>query len=141
MDHGILRPHLQEYADDVRGRVKFVNNGQGFITFKTQEDAMNAVSMFDGIEVYGKKLKVTQVKSIPFPTPKPIEKQQQGGATSTGPPQQQRKPNNNNPGGAVGFEKALSGFVDQAMAALEQQQGSKKNKPSGKKKDPNCSIQ
>lgn len=68
MDFKILKEHLQEEADGVGGKVKFVKNGQGFISFKSKRDADKAIALFNGMEVYGKKLNVQYVKSIPFET-------------------------------------------------------------------------
>jgi len=65
-DFRILKGQLQERAKLVNGRVKFVKNGQGFITFRSEHDAMAAAGLFHGFEIYGKNLTVTFVSSIPF---------------------------------------------------------------------------
>jgi hypothetical protein len=69
LDFQILKAHLQEHANQVSGRVKYVKNGQAFITFGKKADAERAIHLFHGREIYGKKLNVTVVSKIPFDNP------------------------------------------------------------------------
>lgn len=74
MDFQILKNHLQKYASQVNGKVKYVNNGQAFICFRKVEDLDKAIQLFQGTEVYGKKLVLQMTRKIPFP-PAPGKKQ------------------------------------------------------------------
>lgn len=66
MDFKILKDNLQIQANRVHGKVKYVKNGQAFITFKDKTNADRAVELFNGREVFGKKLNVCFTKNIPF---------------------------------------------------------------------------
>ncbi|KAG4075954.1 hypothetical protein HA402_003780 [Bradysia odoriphaga] len=66
MDFKILKENLQFQAHKVHGKVKYVKNGQAFITFKNKANADRAVELFNGKQVFGKTLNVSFTKSIPF---------------------------------------------------------------------------
>lgn len=66
MDFKILKEHLQLQANKVYGKVKYVKNGQAFITFNHKTNADRAVELFNGKQVYGKTLNVSFTKAIPF---------------------------------------------------------------------------
>lgn len=78
MDFKILKENLQLQANKVQGKVKYVRNGQAFITFNNKNNADRAVELFNGKKVFGKSLNVSFTKNIPFedqadgkPKPKP----------------------------------------------------------------------
>lgn len=66
MDFKILKENLQFHANKVYGKVKYVKNGQAFITFKNEDNADRAVELFDGKQIFGKTLNVSFTKRIPF---------------------------------------------------------------------------
>lgn len=66
MDFKILKENLQLQANKVYGKVKYVKNGQAFITFNHKSNADRAVELFNGKKVYGKTLNVSFTKAIPF---------------------------------------------------------------------------
>lgn len=66
MDFKILKENLQLQANKVQGNVKYVKNGQAFITFKNKSNADRAVELFNGKKVYGKSLNVCFTNNIPF---------------------------------------------------------------------------
>lgn len=66
MDFKILKENLQFQANKVHGKVKYVKNGQAFITFNHKSNADRAVELFNGKQVFGKTLNVSFTKAIPF---------------------------------------------------------------------------
>lgn len=74
LDFKILKENLQMQANRVHGKVKYVRNGQAFITFNHKANADRAVELFNGKEVFGKKLNVCFTKSIPFEGANPKSK-------------------------------------------------------------------
>lgn len=85
VDYKILKENLQKEATTVGGKVCYVNNGQGFIAFRTEEQAGRAISLFHGKEVYGKTLSVTFAPGWVSP----VEKKQKDQSQQ----QQQQNPN------------------------------------------------
>lgn len=66
MDFKILKENLQLQAYEVHGKVKYVKNGQAFITFNNESNADLAVELFNGKKIFGKTLNVRFTKNIPF---------------------------------------------------------------------------
>lgn len=69
MDFKILKENLQLQANKVNGKVKYVKNGQAFITFNNKGNADRAVELFNGKKVFGKSLNVCFTNNIPFENP------------------------------------------------------------------------
>lgn len=82
MDFKILKDNLQLQANKVHGKVKYVKNGQAFITFNNKSNADRAVELFNGKKVFGKSLNVSFTKNIPFEDQADGKPKTQSGKTS-----------------------------------------------------------